>query len=106
MTHIKMKKSRLAPAARKADILAAAVRRAEKVGLGQLRRDDVANEAGVANGLVTRYFNTMSQLKRAVIRYAVHNEILAIVAQALAMREPEAMKAPEELKRAALATLQ
>lgn len=99
-------RERLAPEVRKEAILAAAVKRAQAVGLAGLRRDDVAVEANVSQGLVTRYFNTMTQLKRAVIRHAVRHELLPIIAQALAAREPEAMKATEELRKRALATLQ
>lgn len=96
---------RLDPKVRKEEILAVAVAHASVVGLNGLRRDDVAKKAGVANGLVSRYFNTMIQLRRAVLRSAVHNEILPLIAQGLAMREPEAMKASDELKKKALATL-
>lgn len=95
----------LNPKVRKAMILAVAVNLAETVGLNGLRRDEVAKAADVANGLVSRYFNTMPQLRRAVIRSAVHTENLTLIAQALAMREPEAMKASDELKKKALATL-
>lgn len=93
------------PEARKQQILEAAVRRAGVVGLARTRRDDVAVEAGVGAGLVTRYFSTMTQLKRAIIRYAVHNEILPLIAEALVANEPEAMKATKELKERALASL-
>lgn len=97
---------RLDPKVRKDEILAVAVQRAKALGINGLRRDDIAEHAGVANGLVTRYFNTMTQLKRAVIRFAVHNEILPLIAQGLATRDPEALKAPEELKTRALTSLQ
>jgi AcrR family transcriptional regulator len=93
------------PEARKEQILEAAVRRAEIVGIAQTRRDDVALEAGVGAGLVSRYFGTMNQLKRAIIRHAVHHEILPLVAQALVANEPEAMKASKDLKERALASL-
>ncbi len=102
---IELASKRLDPKVRKEEILAVAVAQASKVGLNGLRRDDVAKAAGVANGLVSRYFNTMLQLRRAVIRSAVHTENLALIAQGLAMREPEAMKASDELKKKALATL-
>lgn len=97
---------RLDPKVRKAEILAVAVQRASLLGLAGLRRDDVAQAAGVANGLVTRYFNTMTQLRRAVVRAAIHSENLPLIAQALANRDPDAMKAPEELRKRALASLQ
>jgi AcrR family transcriptional regulator len=93
------------PELRKDEILAAAVAVAVRDGLCGLRRDAVAVEAGVANGLVSRYFNTMNQLHRAVIRYAVHHEVLPIVAHALATGDTEARKAPDELKQRALNSL-
>lgn len=96
---------RLDPKVRKEEILVAAVEVAQLVGLDKLRRDAVAERAGVANGLVSRYFNTMLQLRHAVVRYAVQKQILSIIAQGLAAGEVEARKAPEDLKRKALASL-
>lgn len=96
---------RLDPKVRKHEILLVAVRMAETDGLATLRRDEIAKTADIANGLVTRYFNTMGQLRRAVVRYAVHHENLPILAQALAIRDPEALKAPEDLKKKAVASL-
>lgn len=100
-----MNKKRLAPDDRRDELLKVAVDMAIVVGINQLRRDTIAEKAGVANGLVTRYFNTMTQLKRAVMRYAVHNEVLPVIAQGLAMRDSEAMKASDELKAKAIDTL-
>lgn len=97
---------RLDPKVRKESILAVAVDRAVIHGLNGLRRDDIALSAGVANGLVTRYFGTMTKLRRAVVRAAIHNENLPLIAQALAIRDKDAQKAPEELKKRALASLQ
>jgi len=96
---------RLAPEVRKDEILAVAVRLAKDEGFNSLRRDAIAKAAGVAQGLVTRYFNTMPQLKRAVMRYAVHFEVLPIVAEGLAIRDTEALKASDALKQKALSTL-
>lgn len=96
---------RLDPKVRKEEILVAAVEVAQLVGLSNMRRDAVAERAGVANGLVSRYFSTMLQLRHAVVRYAVQKQILSIIAQGLAAGEAEARKAPEDLKRKALASL-
>lgn len=101
-----MTSKRLAPEIRKEAILAVALDRALVLGLNNLRRDDIAQHAGVANGLVTRYFNTMTQLRRAVVRAAIHRECLPVLAQALASRDPDALKAPEDLRKRALASLQ
>lgn len=103
--NIETKSKRLDPNARKEEILQVAVGIATKDGLNNLRRDAIAEAAGVANGLVTRYFETMTQLRRAVMRHAVHNENLPLIAQGIAMRDPQALKAPEELKQKALASL-
>jgi AcrR family transcriptional regulator len=100
-----MKAKRLDPTKRKEDILAVAVKCAESIGVANLRRDDIADHAGVARGLVSRYFNTMPQLRRAVMRYAVHTENLSIIAQGIAMRDPEALKVSPELRDRAIGTL-
>lgn len=97
--------TRLDPKVRKEQILEAAVQRALVLGITGLRRDDVAIAACVADALVSKYFNTMTQLRRAVMRHAVHNKILPIVAQGIALRDPEALKASPELQAQALATL-
>lgn len=97
--------ARLKPEIRRAQILEFAVQAAREHGYQRITRDDVARRAGVSTGLVTRYFNTMPQLKRAVMRYAVRHEILEIVAQGLAAADPHARKASQELKQRAIATL-
>lgn len=96
---------RLSPQDRKKEILVAAVVIAEREGLQELRRDKVAKEANASDGLVSRYFNTMGQLKHAVVRYAVQNRILPVIAQGLAIKDSEALKASEELQKEALASL-
>jgi len=59
---------RIDPKLRRASIVSAAVRVAERVGLDAVTRDAVAEEAGVKAVTVSKYFNTMPQLKRAVRR--------------------------------------
>ncbi|MGJ0509088.1 MAG: TetR/AcrR family transcriptional regulator [Methylocystis sp.] len=99
------KSKRLGPDVRRGELLDIALDMAESLGLEQIRRDDIAKKAGVANGLVTHYFSTMTQLKRAVVRAAIERKILPVIAQALALKHPEALKAPDELRNAALASL-
>lgn len=86
------------PADRKADILAAAITAAEKCGFGAVRQKDIAEQADCAFGLVTRYFNTMKQMRRAIMREAVRTKNLKIIAQGLAIADIDARKAPPELK--------
>lgn len=99
-------KSRVAnPALRRAQILQAAMTVAAKVGYGHATRDAIAAEAGVTAGLVTHYFETMTQLKRAVMRAAIQFEVLEIIAQGLANGDANARKAPAELKAKAVEIL-
>lgn len=90
---------------RRAQILAAAVTLAAKRGYQNVTRDEIAQAAGISAGLVNKYFETMIRLRRDVMRAAVRERNLAIIAQGVAMRDRQAMKAPDELKQAALATL-
>lgn len=91
-------KRRANPALRKDYILAVAVDMAKGVGCHKLTRDAVAEKAGVSMGLVTRYFGTMKQLRRDVMRRAIKENIPEIVAQGLANGDDHAKKAPAELK--------
>ena len=86
-------------------ILTVAIKLAKRDGFNSLTRDTIAAEAGVANGKVNYVFKTMEQLRRAVMRAAVHQEIKPIIAQGLAIGDAEAHKAPIWLKQASLATL-
>lgn len=95
---IKKNAKRMDPVDRRAQILDAAVGMAEDVGFQKITRDGVAVRAGVAMGLVTRYFGTMIQLRRAVMRSAVRNEVIPIVAEGLAIGDAHARKAGPQLK--------
>ena len=94
--------ARLNSKARKKQILNAAVSLAVKVGYSNIRRDDVAKNASVSTGLINRYFTTIMQLKNEVMRYAIRNEILQIIAEGIVLKDPQALKVPNELKIRAL----
>ena len=87
------------------NILEAAFQLAQLVGWSSFKRDDVAEKAGVATGSVSHHFQTMNNLRSAVMRKAIQTECLSIVADGLAARNKYAQSAPEGLKRQALATL-
>lgn len=76
-----------------------------KNGFSSLTRDGVAEEACVAMGSINHHYGTMSALRDEVMRDAVDNGILEIVAQGLASGHPVAQSAPTELKQSALKTL-
>lgn len=101
-----MKTKRLHPDDRKAQILAAAIKTASKPGgWAKLTRDTVAKEAGCAQGLPSKYFGTMVNFKRAIMRAAIASENLAVIAQGLATGDKSAQKASLALKTRALHTL-
>jgi AcrR family transcriptional regulator len=101
-----MTKKRLLPADRKLQILDAAIKVASLPGgYAKLTRADVAKQADCAEGLPSKYFGTMVNFKRAIMRAAIHDWNLSIIAQGLAAGDKVAAKAEEALKRKALDTL-
>ena len=95
-------KSRVPAALRKEHILAVAVNLAKTAGYTKITRDGIAEAAGVSFGLVTKYFGTMSNLKRAVMGEAIKQSIPEIIAQGLAQGDKRAQKAPAALKQEAV----
>lgn len=101
-----MTKRHMPPNDRKYEILTAALAVAARPGgWSKLTRDAVAREAQCADGLVSKYFGTMTAMRRTIMRSAVLTENLSILAQGLAMGDVHAQKADESLKRKALETL-
>lgn len=98
-------KARANPELRKGSILDAAVELSKSHGYANISRQQIADRAGVSTGLVTKYFGTMQQMRRAIMRAAITREIPEIVAQGMACSDRHASKAPDELKNAARATL-
>lgn len=94
-------KQRLRPEVRHDQILTAARKVACRVGYKNITREAVAEKAGCATGLITHYFTTMIQLRRAVIRAAVANDDVAIIAQGIEERSKYVAKAkPAALREA------
>ena len=89
-------------AVRKNDILAAALKVAEASHYKYMTRKQVADEAGVSGPLVQHYFGTMVQLRRDVMRKAVRDVNLLVIAQGLVAGEKHAKGAQEVHKVAAL----
>jgi AcrR family transcriptional regulator len=101
-----MTRRRLEPADRKREILAAAIRIARKPGgWHKLTREAVAAEAGCADALISRHFGTIPNFKRDVMRAAIAQQVLPIIAQGLAAGDRHASKASPELKNKALNSL-
>ena len=100
-----MTTKRLTPKERKAQILNAALVVAERRGYMNIERSDVAKQAGTSEARVSQLFNTMIQLRKAVMRRAVHVENYTIIAQGLTVKDRQALKAPEEVRIAAVAAI-
>lgn len=90
---------------RKEQILTAALGMTRTHGYRGVTRDAVAQKAGVSAGMVNRYFGTMADLMEQVMREAVEQRLLPVVAQGLAHNNPVAMGAPAEVQAAAMASV-
>jgi AcrR family transcriptional regulator len=95
--------SRSTPADRTRDLLAVAVELAATVGWRSLTREQIATAAGVSPGLVSARLGTMDALRRSVMRQAVTQRCVPVVAQGLAMKDRQAMRADETLRAEAAA---
>lgn len=90
---------------RRKQILVAALELAERQGYTNVTSAAVAERVGCSKALVHSYYNTMPQLKRAVMRHAIKSCNLRVIAQGLAHMDVHALKAPDELKERARAAL-
>jgi len=90
---------------RKKQLLISAVQACEKYGYHNFNRDHIAEFSGASATLITVYFPTVTQLKRAIVRYSIKNEVLPVIAQALAVGDKQALKCNDELKIKALQTI-
>jgi AcrR family transcriptional regulator len=101
-----MSKKRQQPDDRRYQILTAALTVAERPGgWSALTRELVAKEVGCAEALISKYFGTMPDFKRTIMRSAILTENLSIIAQGLATGDRHAQKADDAVKQSALATL-
>ena len=96
---------RLKPDDRYNQILDAAIRVAERTGYRSLKREDVAAEAGVSQGLVSFYFLFIELLRMEVLTAAIERGVLPIVAEGLVAGEPVAQQACADLKARAAVSL-
>lgn len=96
---------RLSKNDRKKQILGMALEQAKTCGYQNITRERLSAALGVSTGLINQQFGTMAQLKRAVIRAAISQQVLEVVAQGLVAKDPHASKAPDALKKQALSSL-
>ncbi len=93
-----MSNERITTHLRKAEVLAVALQLAEELGYTNITRDKLALRANISTGLVSRYFGTMAQLRRSIMRAAVAQKNLSVIAQGLTLKDPTALKVTDEIK--------
>lgn len=94
-------RERKKPAERRDEIVSVALNLVALNGLQAVSAAMVAHASGCSVSLVKHYFNTMPQLRRAVMRAAIHQQRVDVLAQGLAVRDRHATRAPAELREAA-----
>lgn len=94
-------KSKTPRATSKPAILAAAVSLAKKHGLRNFSREQVAKAARMAEATVSFHFENMDNLRKAVVKAAIADEVLPILADARADRASSSLYTgmPAELKK-------
>ena len=103
--HTNVLKKRVSPQLRKENILSCAIKLSETVGYSSITITAVAEEAGVTRQTVAHYFSTLNQLQTDIMRRAVKEKNLKIIAQGLVSQNKHAQKADAELKQEALKCL-
>ena len=78
-----MTEEKMTPKQRKRKVLEAAVEISREYGFHSVTRGAVAVRAGVGDGSVSLYFNTITQLRRAVARHATRHNDPIILSQLL-----------------------
>jgi AcrR family transcriptional regulator len=96
---------RLSPEIRANQIIDAGLKVASVQGWRAVTRDAVAFEAQVSPAMINVRFSTMARLSRAIMRKAIEDEVLQVVAQGYAAGDPTALKIDEDLKRRAFSSL-
>jgi len=81
------RRRRLPVAERHAEIIDAALRVAERVGAQGLIRDNMAQEAGVSNPLLHRYFGSMDLLRELVIQKAFERKNVKVLFKSLSIED-------------------
>lgn len=97
--------TRLNPEVRKAQLIDVALKLAAKHGLANVRRDQIAEAADVSPGLVSHALGTMTEMRRTIMRQAIAREVLPIIAEGIVAKDKTALKAPDALRKRALAAL-
>lgn len=91
------------PATRTCELLAVALKLAARTGWRTLTRDAIAQAADVSPGLVSARLGTMDAMRRSVMRRAVVERCVPVVAEGLVHGDRYARRADDALRAAAAA---
>lgn len=83
-------------------LLSAALKLASVKGYNRITRDEIAQAAGVSPALVSARLGTMDAMRRSVMRAAIRERVLPVVAQGIVARDKHALAADIELRVAAM----
>lgn len=90
---------------RQAEIIAAGLDLAEKEGYQRITRDKLAAATGLSPGAVSFVGGTMAQIQRLLMRAAVQQKRLRVIAQGLAVGDKNTSRISDELRKAAADSL-
>lgn len=96
---------RLDPKDRHRALIEHALVLATHAGVHRLTREQIAEAAGISPALVSHYLGTMGDMRRTIMRAAVKQRIVSVVARGIAVGDPFALRADDDLKRRAAAFL-
>lgn len=102
MNTVTPRRARLTPEARKEMILQCALAAAELKGFTNFSSGDVASAADCGHPLVYHHFHSMDNLRREVMKLAIKQRNLTVIAQGLANKDPVAATVSDALKAEAL----
>tara|TARA_R100000541_G_scaffold8848_2_gene16460 strand:+ start:1680 stop:1979 length:300 start_codon:yes stop_codon:yes gene_type:complete len=79
------------------EVLDVALSLSVSVGYLRVTRDAIAKQVGLTPQAIQHHIGTMAKLRRAIMRKALADECLPVIAQGLANRDEHALKAPADL---------
>lgn len=97
---------RLTKPDRTEQLLEVALALAASRGWSNMTRDAIAEAAECGGATVTLTLGTMTEIKRSVMRRAVRERCLPVVAEGLSRSDRTARKAPDDLKQEAASWIQ
>ena len=100
-----MKTKRKLAKDRRDEVMAAAVGLSVTHGYTKVTREMIAKAVGITPQAIQYHIGTMAALRRDVMRKAIADRHLSIIAQGMANKDKVALKAPAELQDKARAAL-